>query len=98
MTPNGERHRALLARSPNGRTETFMLLHGCTRQQLDGLISARLAIATDERVGHGRQMATTRIRITEERPRGAEQAKCTRGSQQAARPIAAQRTFVDPEH
>jgi len=40
MTANGERHRALalLARGPNGRTETFMLLHGCTRQQLDGLI------------------------------------------------------------
>jgi hypothetical protein len=62
-----KRHRALavLARSPNGRTETFMLLHGYTRQQIDGLIGVGLATATEERVGHGRQMGITRITITE---------------------------------
>jgi hypothetical protein len=66
-TFNRERQRALalLARSPNGRTETFMLLHGCTRQQLDGLISAGLATATEEQAGHGWQTGITRIRITE---------------------------------
>ena len=39
MTRNGEHRRVLplLARRPNGRTEAFMLLYGCTRQHLDGL-------------------------------------------------------------
>ena len=39
MTRNGEHRRVLplLARRPNGRTEAFLLLYGCTRQHLDGL-------------------------------------------------------------
>ena len=67
MTLNGERPRALalLARSPNGRTETFMLFRGCTRQHLDGLIRAGLASATKEWVGRGRQIEITRIKLTE---------------------------------
>jgi hypothetical protein len=59
-------HRALtlLARSPNGHTETFMLLHGCTRELLDVLIRAKLATARKERVGRGRQIEVARIKIT----------------------------------
>ena len=55
---------ALLARSPNGHTETFMLVHGCTRQLLDGLIRAEFATALKERVGRGRQIEVTRIKLT----------------------------------
>jgi DNA-binding PadR family transcriptional regulator len=63
----GEHFRALdlLARRPNGRTETFMLIHGCTRQYLDRLIRAGLATATKQRVGRGRQIEITRIKLTE---------------------------------
>jgi hypothetical protein len=59
-------HRALalLARSRNGHTETFMLLQGCTRELLDGLIRAKLATARTERVGRGRQIEVRRINIT----------------------------------
>jgi len=66
MTFNGQ-HRALalLARSPNGRTETFMFLHGCTRQYLDGLIRVGFATATKERVGRGRRIEIARVKITE---------------------------------
>jgi len=67
MTFYGEHFRALdlLARRPKGRTETFMLIHGCTRQYLDGLILAGLATATKQRVGRGRQIEVTRIKLTE---------------------------------
>jgi hypothetical protein len=63
----GEHFRALdlLARRPNGRTETFMLIHGCTRQYLDGLIRAGLATATKQRIGRGRQIEIARIKLTE---------------------------------
>jgi hypothetical protein len=67
MAFNGEHPRALalLGRSPNGRTEAFMLFHGCTRQHLDGLIRAGLATATKEQVGRGRQIEIRRIKLTE---------------------------------
>ena len=66
MTFNGQ-HRALalLARSPNGRTKTFMLSQGWTRQLLDGLVRAGLATAANERVGRGGQIEVTRIKITD---------------------------------
>ena len=65
MSPLQYHHTlALLARSPDGHTETFMLLHGCTRELLDGLIRAKLATARKERVGRGRQIEVTRIKIT----------------------------------
>ena len=41
-----------------------MLLHGCTQQRLDDLIRAELATARKERVGRGRQIEVTRIKIT----------------------------------
>src|SRR5262252_3735627 len=45
MILDGERRRALalLARSPNGRTKTYMLSQGWTRQLLGGLVRAGLA-------------------------------------------------------
>jgi Rrf2 family protein len=55
---------AFLVRSPNGRTETFMLLHGCTRQQLNHLIRSNLVTASKEHVGRARQIEVTRIKIT----------------------------------
>jgi hypothetical protein len=67
MILDGERRRALalLARSPNGRTKTYMLSQGWTRQLLDGLVRAGLATAANERVGRGRQIEATRIKITD---------------------------------
>src|SRR6516164_9658175 len=46
MTLNGEYHHALalLARGPNGHTETLVLLHACTRQLLNSLIRAKFAM------------------------------------------------------
>lgn len=55
----------LLARSPTGRTETFMLIHGCTPQYLDGLVRAGLVTTTKQRVGRGRQIEITRFKLTE---------------------------------
>jgi hypothetical protein len=55
----------LLARSPMGRTETFMLLHGCTPQLLGSLILAKLVTASKTRVGRGRQIEVIRMRITD---------------------------------
>lgn len=55
----------LLARSPTGRTETFMLIHGCTPQYLDGLVRAGLVTTSKQRIGRGRQIEITRFKLTE---------------------------------
>ena len=65
---NAERRRALelLAASPDGCTEAFILAHGFTTDFLIDLIRAGLATAQTERAVVGRRsMQVTRMRITD---------------------------------
>jgi hypothetical protein len=65
---NAERRRALelLAASPDGCTEAFILAHGFTTDFLVDLIRAGLATAQTERAVVGRRsMQVTRMRITD---------------------------------
>ena len=55
----------LLARSPTGRTETFMRVHGWPPEYLDGLVRAGLVTTTKQQVGRRRQIEITRIKLTE---------------------------------
>jgi hypothetical protein len=67
-TPKPDRRRALelLAASRRGCTETLLLAHGVTVEQMVGLIRAGLATAAPERVVTGRRSdEITRVKITD---------------------------------
>ena len=63
--PNARRVLALLASSRDGLTQTAVLKHGCTVEQIDELVRAGLATKSIQRilVGH-RTIEVARLRIT----------------------------------
>jgi hypothetical protein len=65
---SGDERRALviLASTPRGATEAFLLARGCTRETIAGLLHAGLVTATPEAVRLGGCIVEIdRIRITE---------------------------------
>ena len=74
--PDHRRLLALLAPSRVGLTQTAVLKHGCTVEQISELVSAGLASGSTQRirVGH-RTIEVARVKITPEGRRALEAAR-----------------------
>jgi hypothetical protein len=67
LKPDHRRLLALLASSRDGLTETAILKHGCTVDQISELVRARLATASTQRILVGkRTIEVARVQITPE--------------------------------